>query len=92
MAFKFKGVDFIQFDGLLSGDEQLTTYQFNTGLARHRFCSRCGIKSFYIPRSHPDGYSVNARCLDPGTVSAMHVRVFDGQNWEQHAGSLPPLP
>jgi hypothetical protein len=77
---------------LLSGDEQLTTYQFNTGLARHRFCSRCGIKSFYIPRSHPDGYSVNARCLDPGTVSAMHVRAFDGQNWEQHAGSLPPLP
>jgi hypothetical protein len=77
---------------LLAGAEQLTTYQFNTGVARHCFCSVCGIKSFYVPRSHPDGYSVNARCLDPGTVSALRVQPFDGQHWEQNAASLPPLP
>ncbi len=48
-------------------------------------CKVCGIKSFYVPRSHPDGFSVNARCLDPGTVSRMDVRPFDGRNWEASA-------
>ncbi|HXF66956.1 MAG TPA: GFA family protein [Burkholderiales bacterium] len=68
---------------LLSGAEALTAYSFNTGTAKHLFCSVCGIKSFYIPRSHPDGFSVNARCLDPGTVQEMTVEPFDGRNWEQ---------
>jgi hypothetical protein len=68
---------------LLSGAEQLTRYQFNTGTAKHLFCAICGVKSFYVPRSNPDGYSVNARCLDAGTVSAVRVSAFDGQNWEQ---------
>ena len=76
---------------LLSGAERLTTYRFNTGTAEHLFCAVCGVKSFYIPRSHPDGYSVNARCLDPGTVSALRVKPFDGQHWEQDAGSLGEL-
>ncbi|MGH8704242.1 MAG: hypothetical protein ACREUO_02375, partial [Burkholderiales bacterium] len=47
------------------------------------FCSACGIKSFYVPRSHPDGFSVNARCLDEGTVAGLSVRPFDGRNWEK---------
>jgi hypothetical protein len=68
---------------LVSGREALTTYTFNTGTAKHLFCSVCGVKSFYVPRSHPDGYSVNARCLDPGTVGSMSVKSFDGKNWEQ---------
>ena len=68
---------------LLSGEESLTTYRFNTGVAKHLFCSHCGIKSFYVPRSHPDGYSVNARCLDEGTVEGMTVRKIDGKNWEK---------
>lgn len=68
---------------LLSGEAALTTYAFNTGTARHRFCSICGIKSFYVPRSHPDGFSVNARCLDAGTVEEMTVRPFNGQEWEK---------
>ena len=68
---------------LLSGGEVLTTYTFNTHAAKHLFCSVCGVKSFYVPRSHPDGFSVNARCLDPGTVEEVSVRQFDGQNWEQ---------
>ena len=67
---------------LRSGRDALTTYTFNTGTARHLFCSTCGIKSFYVPRSHPDGYSVNARCLDAGTVTTMHVRPFNGRAWE----------
>ena len=68
---------------LLSGEDSLTAYRFNTGVAKHLFCSVCGIKSFYVPRSHPDGYSVNARCLDEGTVEGMTVKPFDGKNWEK---------
>ena len=70
---------------LLQGEEFLTNYRFNTGVAQHLFCKVCGIKSFYVPRSHPDGISVNARCLDPGTVEHMEVRPFDGVNWESSA-------
>jgi centromere protein V len=69
---------------LLQGDDVLTTYEFNTRTAKHMFCKLCGIKSFYVPRSHPDGYSVNARCLELGAVTSMRVRAFDGQNWERH--------
>lgn len=68
---------------LISGEDGLTTYRFNTGIARHLFCCHCGIKSFYVPRSHPDGISVNARCLDSGTVSQMTVKSFNGQQWEK---------
>lgn len=62
---------------LLSGDETLTGYTFNTGTARHRFCRHCGIKGFYVPRSHPDGISVNARCLDAGSVTSVRIVPFD---------------
>ena len=68
---------------LLSGQELLGKYEFNTGTAKHLFCSVCGIKSFYIPRSHPDGYSVNARCLDEGSVESMLIKPSDGRNWEK---------
>ena len=68
---------------LLSGEDVLTTYRFNTGTARHLFCSVCGIKAFYVPRSHPEGYSVNARCLDEGTIAQMQVGPSDGKNWEK---------
>ena len=69
---------------LLSGEESLTEYRFDSGVAKHLFCKFCGIKSFYIPRSHPDGVNVNARCLDPGTVEEMNIKQFDGQNWERY--------
>ncbi|HZQ72096.1 MAG TPA: GFA family protein [Burkholderiales bacterium] len=73
---------------LLAGDEALASYRFNTGAANHLFCRVCGIKSFYVPRSHPDCYSVNVRCLDEGTVERMSVRPFDGRNWEAARPSL----
>jgi len=66
----------------------LSEYRFNSGTARHLFCSTCGIKSFYVPRSHPDGYSVNLRALDdPGALVATVVR-FDGRNWEAARAEL----
>jgi len=76
---------------LLSGAEDLSEYTFNTGVAKHRFCRVCGIKSFYIPRSNPDGVDVNVRCLDEGTVTTLEVEPFDGSNWEQHAAALSHL-
>jgi len=76
---------------LLSGADCLTAYRFNTGVAEHLFCRVCGIKSFYVPRSHPDGYSVNARTLDAGTVKEQVTTPFDGAHWEAHSAELPPL-
>ena len=64
------------------GADALTSYRFNTGAAEHLFCKTCGIKSFYRPRSHPEGWSVNWRCVDPGHGIEPEVRAFDGQNWE----------
>ena len=54
--------------------------------------SHCGVKSFYVPRSHPDGISVNGRCLDPETISSVTLEPFDGRNWEQNREKLAPLP
>ena len=62
---------------LLQGADALTEYKFNTGTARHLFCGRCGVKSFYVPRSNPDGYSVNVRCLDSATIEHVEVQLFD---------------
>ena len=72
---------------LLRGEDALTTYTFNTGVAKHTFCRICGIKPFYIPRSNPDGVDVNVRCLD---VPPRNLRIvpFDGSHWEANAHTL----
>ena len=75
---------------LLKGEENITTYRFNTGTAAHTFCRTCGIKSFYIPRSNPDGYDVNVRCLDEKPKD-MVVEPFDGAEWEKHGQDLAHL-
>jgi len=62
---------------LLQGTEALTEYRFNTGTARHLFCRHCGVKSYYVPRSNPDGYSVNARCLESATIEQLEIEPFD---------------
>jgi len=76
---------------LLRGKQQLVQYRFNTGIAKHSFCRVCGIKPFYVPRSNPDGYSVNFRCLDASEFSEVNIEPFDGQNWEQNASALAEL-
>jgi len=76
---------------LVNGEAQLTAYTFNTGVAKHLFCSVCGIKSFYRPRSNPDGWSVNARCLDDPDSLDIRIEAFDGRNWEANAGALAHL-
>jgi hypothetical protein len=76
---------------LLSGADDLVTYNFNTGVAQHRFCRICGVKSFYVPRSNPDGIDVNVRCLDRGSIARLTVVPFDGRDWEANAASLSHL-
>ncbi len=76
---------------LISGAEALSEYAFNTGVARHRFCRHCGIKPFYVPRSHPDGIDVNVRCLDPGTVSVLPVAPFDDADRDRATAAVAHL-
>ena len=73
---------------LLQGESDLQTYTFNTGVAKHYFCKICGVKSFYVPRSHPQGISVNANCLDRDAITSIRTTPFDGQNWEQNVAEL----
>jgi hypothetical protein len=77
---------------ITQGEDALSCYQFNTGVAKHYFCSNCGIKSFYVPRSHPEGVSVNARCIDSGSIESVSIEPFDGQNWEDNIDQLDRLP
>lgn len=67
---------------VVQGREALTNYTFGTHTAQHYFCAVCGCRPFYVPRSNPDGFSVNVRCLDRATLGDVEVRPFDGQNWE----------
>lgn len=76
---------------LLTDPAALSTYSFNTGVAKHLFCSRCGVKSYYVPRSNPDGFSINLRCVTPGSFEAVEYEDFDGQNWEVHGADLASL-
>jgi len=76
---------------LLQGTDALSEYRFNTGTAKHLFCRHCGIKSFYVPRSHPDGYSVNARCLDAGSVIDTTIVPFDDNDRDAATAAVAHL-
>lgn len=73
---------------LLQGEDRLALYTFNTGRAKHRFCTTCGIKSFYRPRSNPDGVAVTYRCIDDWRDLEATFHSFDGVNWEQNAATI----
>ena len=73
---------------LLRGEDAITTYTFGTHTAKHHFCSRCGVHSYYRPRSHPEHVDVNIRCLDGVEPNDFSYYPFDGQNWEQSVEAL----
>jgi hypothetical protein len=73
---------------ILRGEDSLTTYTFNTHVAKHMFCRTCGIHPFYRPRSHPTDWSVNAYCLDGDAATRFRVERFDGQNWEASVAAI----
>jgi len=68
---------------LLSGRESLTTYKFNTGIAKHTFCKMCGIKPFYTLRSNPDGIDINVNCLDTKSRTLME-RIGKSMHMKSH--------
>ncbi|XP_057167285.1 centromere protein V isoform X1 [Ursus arctos] len=68
---------------LLKGAESITTYTFNTHKAQHTFCKRCGVQSFYTPRSNPGGFGIAPHCLDEGTVRSVVIEEFNGTDWEK---------
>ena len=76
---------------LLRGEDFLSTYTFGTRTAQHLFCRTCGIKSYYVPRSNPDGFSFNVRCLDGYPDLPMTVEPFDGRHWERQGPALRGL-
>jgi hypothetical protein len=73
---------------ILSGADNLSTYRFNTGVAKHTFCRTCGIHPFYTPRSHPDQIDVNVRCLDGEVIDRFKITPFDGRHWEESIVAL----
>jgi hypothetical protein len=77
---------------LLSGEHDLSTYRFNTGVAQHHFCRTCGIHGFYVPRSDPEKIDVNVRCLEGVDLASLRIIPFDGRNWERAFAERTPLP
>jgi hypothetical protein len=71
---------------LFSGRDDLVGYRFGTGAAEHLFCRKCGIKSFYQPRSHPGSFSLNANCFDQSVE--LSINEFDGADWEAAKANL----
>lgn len=76
---------------IVKGEAELSEYRFNSRTARHLFCRHCGVKGFYVPRSNPDGWSVNLRALDKSCFTDITIEPFDGQNWETNAAGLRHL-
>ncbi len=76
---------------LLTGEDALIEYRFNTGAARHLFCRHCGVKAFYVPRSHPDGFSVNVRCIDAGTIEDIAISAFDDNDRDTATAAVAHL-
>ncbi len=63
----------------LAGEDALTLYQFNTGVAKHYFCSKCGIYTHHQRRSNTNEYGINAACLEGVSPFDFNdVPVFDG--------------
>ena len=87
LNYKHYIVDKSQFK-LLKGKKYLSTYTFNTNVAKHLFCKNCGIKSFYIPRSHPDSISVNLNCIHSKTINKVKIIKFDGKHWKKNINKI----
>ncbi len=77
------GIEFI------SGEDMLTSYRFNTGVAQHFFCSRCGIYTHHQRRSDPGQFGVNVACLDGvSPFDFAEVPVFDGERHPSDTGQV----
>lgn len=72
---------------IMSGADALSTYQFNTGAAKHYFCSKCGIYTHHQRRSNQRQYGVNVACLEGlSPFDFAEVPVYDGVNHPTDSG------
>jgi|TARA_B100001094_G_C17425994_1_gene436859 hypothetical protein len=68
---------------IVKGETKIKTYQFNTKVAKHHFCSECGTHTHNLRRSDPNTYGVNMGCIDEIEVNELFsfkIHVRDGQN------------
>lgn len=65
---------------LLAGEDKLSLYQWNARIAKHYFCSVCGIYPFHRKRSMPDHYGINVRCLENFDASGIPIRAAEGKS------------
>jgi hypothetical protein len=72
---------------ILTGEARLSLYTFNTGVAKHYFCSVCGIYTHHQRRSNPNEYGVNVACLEGvSPFDFTEIVVMDGENHEKDTG------
>ena len=64
---------------LLEGSENLSLYQFNTEIAKHFFCKKCGIYTHHNRKSDPNGMGVNLGCVEGLDPMVFDVIQFDGK-------------
>lgn len=67
---------------LMSGEDDLATYDFNRHVIHHKFCKTCGIEPFALgtnPKSGAEMAAINARCIDGIDVDALKIKHFDGK-------------
>ncbi len=68
---------------IIKGEKKIKTYQFNTKVAKHHFCSECGTHTHNLRRSDPNTYGVNMGCVDEIEANELFkfkIHVRDGQN------------
>ena len=68
---------------IVKGEDKLKLYQFHSKVAKHHFCSECGIQTHNLRRSDPNTYGINMGCIDEINVNELFkLKTFinDGQN------------
>ena len=68
---------------IVKGKDKIKTYQFNTGVAKHHFCSECGIHTHNLRRSNPNTFGINVGCIDEienNELFRLKAVINDGQN------------
>ena len=66
---------------IVKGEDKLKLYKFHTKVAKHYFCSICGIYTHHNPRSNPSMTGFNLGCIDEiDTFDLKNVSINDGQN------------
>ncbi|HWU24142.1 MAG TPA: GFA family protein [Candidatus Paceibacterota bacterium] len=67
---------------LISGDDVLTEYRFNTQKLAHKFCSVCGVESFaYGEQNGTPTRAINVRTIDDIDLDALTRKKVNGKDF-----------